>query len=1372
MTETTVPELPQNINQFNTVFISYGRQHSLAFARKLYNAFLEKGCSAWFDMNDIPLGVDFQDQIDEGIRRADNFIFIISPHSIQSVYCYKELALALKYNKRIVPVMHVEPQSDEDWKKIDPEIGRRNWVQMKQEHEAAIDLSAKAQQLKEEILAIPEQEWKHIDNFEESFALLLQLIESHKAFVYEHTWLLDKALLWHEMQNDTKKLLVGKERAQAEAFLQKSHQPFRNPTGHLINPPCIPTELMAYFVVESKKNSSNLQADLFICHDVDDIAVVEPIRSALAQYGFSSWISSKDIVKGTEYNQAIHGGVVKSSNLLLFLSRRSLKSAYCLKEYNFALKYNKRIIPILIEDVDDAEINESDFSGLALIQHINFTDLTNEVKVEIQSREDVKADVEARSEKTPFEISLDEIVNTLNTNGSYHEQHRVFLAQALRWKEKEQKTSFLLRGFNLENAQSWLRINKNREQYPPLQEHSEFITASLAAKGQLGTEVFISYSRKDSDFARRLNEQLQINGKTTWFDQESISEGVNFEKEIFNGIAAADNFVFVVSPDSIESEYCEREVNYAAQLNKRFISVKVREPEPEKMPEALRLINWIDFEGQDFDKTFTKLVQAIEIDREHAHLHTVMQQRASEWFDNRQADDYLLNAPACAKAEEWLEEAGYDIPEIPQDLLLKEVREKERGNKRESLFGSITRIVSKALQNHYVQVAIGAYAWLLVWAIGLFFLTFIAEIEKDSYTAIALFVLIIYLAAVPVWFYSKILPLELNLKKRKAFKQLLRFLVSIVGMLPAIFFFSLFDQILVESDVVFETVLWSMAYFYALIEMWLLFRSKKSRQRRSARAKQKKRGRLKRFFKNIYVQVFLLWWFFKLIIPEGAGYAAGMLVFTIFYVLFFVPLRVYTRLNAQEIPKEKTSGKNRKLLWDVVWVSIGLLLSLFIGALKLGSIDRAMKPEAIVLLFDYGALMLSVWGLLWLKRRINKVRKKAIYQTETVKELENFYSSVETPKLPLVSQKQITYIHESRIGIEASKIELNIIQRRLKQRLAINRVLMLFSFGVLSLVFVLSASLKFTRTAKKDNVAHFLKQKIQPVDSFATELNVSGFGFKEIPELVYLDTLLEVITIEGCRLETVDEGIKELDKLRVLNLSRNALEELSVHVVELPALEIMNLDHNVLPVFPGIEKSNFFSALTGSEHAQVDGKLFKCYNLRELSLKDNRIEYIPQYISLLKSLRKLDVSVNMLSDVPEEIGKLNSLEILHLESNKLKSLPDEIKNLTSLTELNVNDNKIEQLPDNFYRLVQLKELDLGNNKIGELSPEIGKFNSLKRLNLERNNISVLPEELFKLKQLEELYLDGNPLSDEIIEKLRAELPNTEVSFFGSYKSEY
>ncbi len=80
------------------IFISYGRAESKHFAAKLHDRLTEKGMDVWFDQNDIPLGIDF-----------------IAPHSIKSEYCLKEILIAIKHSKRIIPILHIEPQEKEVW---------------------------------------------------------------------------------------------------------------------------------------------------------------------------------------------------------------------------------------------------------------------------------------------------------------------------------------------------------------------------------------------------------------------------------------------------------------------------------------------------------------------------------------------------------------------------------------------------------------------------------------------------------------------------------------------------------------------------------------------------------------------------------------------------------------------------------------------------------------------------------------------------------------------------------------------------------------------------------------------------------------------------------------------------------------------------------------------------------------------------------------------------------------------------------------------------------------------------------------------------------------------------------------------------------
>jgi len=48
-------------------------------------------------------------------------------------------------------------------------------------------------------------------------------------------------------------------------------------------------------------------------------------------------------------------------------------------------------------------------------------------------------------------------------------------------------------------------------------------------------EIFISYSRKDKEFVRRLDEALKRREREAWVDWEGIPPGDTWEKTIFGG---------------------------------------------------------------------------------------------------------------------------------------------------------------------------------------------------------------------------------------------------------------------------------------------------------------------------------------------------------------------------------------------------------------------------------------------------------------------------------------------------------------------------------------------------------------------------------------------------------------------------------------------------------------------------------------------------------------------------------------------------------------------------------------------------------------------------------------------------------------------
>jgi hypothetical protein len=68
--------------------------------------------------------------------------------------------------------------------------------------------------------------------------------------------------------------------------------------------------------------------------------------------------------------------------------------------------------------------------------------------------------------------------------------------------------------------------------------------------------VFISYSRKDEDFAQELVAGLEITGFQPYLDKHDIAAGEEWEARLGRLIEAADTVVFGISPDAVASERC------------------------------------------------------------------------------------------------------------------------------------------------------------------------------------------------------------------------------------------------------------------------------------------------------------------------------------------------------------------------------------------------------------------------------------------------------------------------------------------------------------------------------------------------------------------------------------------------------------------------------------------------------------------------------------------------------------------------------------------------------------------------------------------------------------------------------------------------
>jgi hypothetical protein len=169
------------------------------------------------------------------------------------------------------------------------------------------------------------------------------------------------------------------------------------------------------------------------------------------------------------------------------------------------------------------------------------------------------------------------------------------------------------------------------------------------------TDVFISYSRKDKEFVERLVQALKEKGRDVWIDFEDIPFATDWWEEIQGGIEASESTVFVISPDSLTSQVCGLEVNYALKNNKRLIPLLYREPEDKQAPPEIAAINWVIFKTSDeFDKAVLQLLETFDTDVDAMRQHTRLLVRAREWEKKGHSPSLLLRGEELDELEKML----------------------------------------------------------------------------------------------------------------------------------------------------------------------------------------------------------------------------------------------------------------------------------------------------------------------------------------------------------------------------------------------------------------------------------------------------------------------------------------------------------------------------------------------------------------------------------------------------------------------------------------------------------------------------------------------------------------------------------------------
>ncbi len=102
-------------------------------------------------------------------------------------------------------------------------------------------------------------------------------------------------------------------------------------------------------------------------------------------------------------------------------------------------------------------------------------------------------------------------------------------------------------------------------------------------------KVFISYSTRDTAWARQFAEALAAQEVEVWFDANRIPPGQPVREELEKGFRRSDIIVMLITPESVRAPNLFFEMGAAVATGKTVVPVILKEMDLSELPAPLRL---------------------------------------------------------------------------------------------------------------------------------------------------------------------------------------------------------------------------------------------------------------------------------------------------------------------------------------------------------------------------------------------------------------------------------------------------------------------------------------------------------------------------------------------------------------------------------------------------------------------------------------------------------------------------------------------------------------------------------------------------------------------------------------------------------------
>jgi WD40 repeat protein len=189
--------------------------------------------------------------------------------------------------------------------------------------------------------------------------------------------------------------------------------------------------------------------DVFISYSRKDLPFIRQLYRELEQHGRKAWIDWEGIPPSAEWMQEIYSAIEAADTFIFVISPSSVASTVCGDEVAHAIRHNKRVIPLVAEDVDGKAVPKP---------------VCDRNWIFFRPTDDLAA-------------AFASLLKAIDTDLDWVHAHTRLLTRALEWQRHQKDASFCLRGSDLRSAEPCLSGRAGSEpQLTPLQ--IEYILAS------------------------------------------------------------------------------------------------------------------------------------------------------------------------------------------------------------------------------------------------------------------------------------------------------------------------------------------------------------------------------------------------------------------------------------------------------------------------------------------------------------------------------------------------------------------------------------------------------------------------------------------------------------------------------------------------------------------------------------------------------------------------------------------------------------------------------------------------------------------------------------------------------------------------------